>query len=170
VRDFRLASWQRRRLRAALRSVRDVGVVKRIVALLELDRGAFVGDVAAHLGVTRQTLYNWTHRFDAGGGLPALYDRPRRGRPPKLCAMVRRLLAWLLKQPPDSFGYQATGWTASLLRVVLATRLGVQVSVRTVRRALHQMDHAWKRPRYALRPDPDREKKTLGSPTDCAVA
>jgi transposase len=169
VRDFRLASRQRRRLRAALRSARDVGVVKRILALLELDRGASPGDVAAHLGVTRQTLYNWTHRFDAGGGLPALYDRARPGRPPKLGALLRRLLVWLLKQPPDSFGYQATGWTASLLRAVLATWLGVQVSARTVRRALQQMDHAWKRPRYALLPDPDREKKTLDSPTDRAV-
>jgi transposase len=170
VRDFRLASWQRRRLRAALRSARDVRVVKRIVALLELDRGTSQGDVAAHLGVTRQTLYNWTQHFDAGGGLPALHDRPRRGRPPKLCATRRRVLAWLLKQPPDSFGYQATGWTAALLRLVLATRLGVQVSVRTVRRALNEMRHAWKRPRYALLPDPDREKKTLDSPTDRAVA
>ncbi len=170
MRDFRLTSRQRRRLRAALKSVRDVGVVKRVVALLALDRGVSPADVAVQLGVTRQTLYNWTRRFDKGGGLRALYDRPRRGRPPKLCARVRRVVVWLLKQPPDAFGYRATGWTASLLREVVAARLDVHVSTRTIRRALHQLDHAWKRPRYMLRPDPDREKKTLDSPPDRAVA
>jgi transposase len=144
--------------------------VKRIVALLELDQGVSPADVARRLGVTRQTLYNWTRRFDAGGGLHALYDRARRGRPPKLSAPVRGLLVWLLKQPPDAFGYRATGWTASLLRNVLATWMGVHVSTRTIRRVLHQMNHVWKRPRYVLRPDPDREKKTLDSPTDCEVA
>jgi transposase len=170
VQDFRLTSQQRRRLRAALKSTRDVGVVKRIVALLELDEGTSPADVAAHLGVTRQTLHNWTHRFDAGGGLRALHDRARCGRPPKLSAPVRRLLVWLLKQPPNAFDYRATGWTASLLRKHLATRMGVHVSARTMRRALHQMKHAWKRPRYVLQPDPDREKKTPDSPTNRTAA
>jgi len=140
------------------------------MALLELDQGASPADVAGRLGVTRQTLYNWTRRFAAGGGLRALYDRARRGRPPKLSAPVRGLLVWLLKQPPEAFGYRATGWTAALLRHVLAKRMGVRVSARTLRRALHQMDYAWKRPRYILRPDPDREKKTLDLPTDRALA
>lgn len=170
MRNFRLTSRQRRRLRAALKGALDAAIVKRIVALLELDRGAPLSDVATALGVTRQTVHNWTRRFDAGGGLRALCDRVRRGRPPKLSAPVRRLLVWLLRQPPDAFGYSATGWTASLLRTHLAMRMGIHVSVRTIRRALHQMDHGWKRPRYALRPDPDREKKTPDSPADREAA
>jgi len=170
VRNFRLTSQQRQRLRAALKHVRDASVAKRIVALLDVDRGVSAADIAAQLGVTRQTVNNWMHRFDAGGGLRALYDRARRGRPTKLSDPVRRLIVWLLKQPPSAFGYRATGWTASLLREHLATHMEVHVSARTIRRALHQMDHAWKRPRYVLRPDPDREKKTLDSPTHRALA
>lgn len=170
MRDFRLTARQRELLRAALKSGRDGAVVKRIVALLELDRGVPVGDMAERLGVTRQTVYNWARRFEAGGGLRALCDRARRGRTPKLSLPMRRLLVWLLKQPPDAFGYAATGWTASLLRHVVATRLGVHVSARTIRRAVHGMDHTWKRARYALLPDPDREKKTLDSPKDSATA
>ena len=170
MRDFRLTARQRQRLRAALKSGRDGAVVKRIVALLELDRGVPIGDIAERLGVTRQTVYNWARRFDAGGGVRALCDRARRGRTPKLSAPMRRLLVWLLKQPPDAFGYAATGWTASLLRHVVATRLGVHVSARTIRRAVHGMDYTWKRARYALLPDPDREKKTLDSPKDSAAA
>src|SRR6476620_5648547 len=128
VQDFRLTSRQRQRLRAALKSVQDVRVAKRILALSDLDRGESPADVAVRLGVTRQTLYNWKRRFDAGGGLDALHDRARRGRPSKLSASLRRLLVWLLTQPPDAFGYAAVGWTTPLLRTHLATRMGVDVS------------------------------------------
>jgi transposase len=57
-----------------------------------------------------------------------------------------------------------------LLRDILATRIGMHVSDATLRRALHRLDHAWKRPRYVLQPDPEREKKTQDSPTDRAIA
>lgn len=166
MRDFRLTSRQRRRLRAELKSTDDPRVVKRIVALLDLDGGASAAGVAARLGMTRQTLYNWVRRFGEGGGPRALRDRARCGRPPKLSCAMRRVLVWLLKQPPDTWGYSAVGWTVPLLRQVLATRMGVHVSDETLRRALHRQDHAWKRPRYVLRPDPDREKKTLDSTAD----
>jgi transposase len=170
VRNFRLTSQQRQRLRAALKSVGDASVAKRIIALLELDQGALPAEVAARLGVTRQTLYNWIQRFRAGGGLRTLYDRARSGRPPKLSGSLRQVLVWLLKQPPDAFGYAAVGWTTSLLREVLATWMDVHVSDDTLRRTLHQLNHVWKRPRYVLRPDPDREKKTLDSPRDCTAS
>ena len=111
MRDFRLTSRQRQRLRAALKSVEDAHVVTRIVALLQLDQGAPLSEVATSVGMTRQTLYNWVRRFEAGGGLRALVDRTRQGRPPKLSRAVQRLLVWLLKQPPDAFGYAAVGWT-----------------------------------------------------------
>lgn len=170
MRDFRLTSRQRQRLREALKRAEDARVVKRILALLELDQGEAAADVAARLGVTRQSLYNWVRRFQAGGGRRALRDRPRRGRPPKLSVPARRFLVWLLRQPPDAFGYRATGWTVALLRELLAKHLGIHVSDETLRRALHEQDHAWKRPRYVLRPDPDREKKTLDSPANGTVA
>jgi transposase len=166
VRDFRLTSWQRRRLRAALKRVRGASALKRILALLDLDQGAPAAEVAARLGVTRQTLYNWIQRFGAGGGLHTLYDRARSGRPPKLSEGLRRVLVWLLKQPPDAFGYASVGWTTALLCEALATWMGVHVSDDTLRRALHQRKHSWHRPRYMLRPDPDREKKTLDSSAD----
>ncbi len=169
MQDFRLTSRQREHLRAEVKAVGDPRVVKRIVALLELDQGAPLSGVAANLGVTRQTVYNWTRRFREDGGLPALHDRARRGRPPRLSEPLRRVVTWLLQQPPDAFGYAAVGWTVSLLRDILATRIGMHVSDATLRRALHRLDHAWKRPRYVLRPDAEREKKTQDSPTNRAT-
>lgn len=170
MQDFRLTSQQRRRLRAELKTTGDARIVKRVLALLELDRGAPLAEVAAKLGVTRQTVYNWIRRFDEGGGTRALHDRARQGRPPRVSEPVRRFLLWLLRQPPDAFGDAAVGWTVSLLLDVLAKRVGIRVSDATLRRVLHQLDHAWKRPRYVLRPDPDREKKTPDSSANCAAS
>jgi transposase len=82
---------------------------------------------------------------------------------------VRWLLLLILTLPPDALGYASTGWTVSLLRDALARWLAVRVSDATVRRALDRSDLAWKRPRYVLRPDPDREKKTQDSPADHAA-
>jgi transposase len=146
-----------------LKSASDPRVVRRVVALLDLDGGASVAGVAARLGMTRQTLYNWVQRYGEGGAR-ALPDRARRGRPPKLSGAMGRYLVWLLKQPPDAFGYAAVGWTVPLLRRHLAVRMEIDVSDETLRRALHGLNLAWKRPRYVLRPDPDREKKTPNSP------
>lgn len=170
MRDFRLTSRQRHRLRAELKRTSDPQVVRRVIALLELGDGASAATVAQRLGMTRQTLYNWVGRFGEGGGPRALRDRGRSGRPPKLPGVMRSFLVWLLKQPPDAFGYAAVGWTVPLLRGHLATHLEVHVSEETLRRALHREGHAWKRPRYVLQPDPDREKKTPDSPADRATS
>lgn len=158
MRTFRLTSAQRRRLRMVLRTARDAHVALRTVALLALDRGMRPAQVATSLGVTRQTVYNWADRFNAGG-VRALVDRPRRGRPSKLPLPVRRFLAWSLQQQADELGYPSVSWTVPLLREHLGRWAGVRVSAVTVRRTLHHLGYVWKRPRYVLQPDPDRTRK-----------
>ena len=81
--------------------------------------------------------------FGAGGGLHTLYDRARSGRPPKLSEGLRRVLVWLLKQPPDAFGYASVGWTTALLRQALATWMGVHVSDDTLRRPGRRTSTRW---------------------------
>jgi transposase len=114
--------------------------------------------VAVSVGVTRQTVYNWADRFDAGG-VRGLVDRPRRGRPSKLSPPVRRFLEWSVQQPPDEMGYPSVSWTVPLLREHLRRWAGVRVSGVTVRRVLHRLGYVWKRPRYVLQPDPERARK-----------
>src|SRR5215210_2020452 len=56
----------------------------RAYALLWLDDGESVPEVARRLGVTRQTVYNWASRFQARTDLKLavrLLDAPRCGRP-----------------------------------------------------------------------------------------
>jgi transposase len=80
------------------------------------------------------------------------------------------LLLCLLERAPGEFGYPHGGWTLSLLREQLEQGTGQGVSEDTIRRELHRLGYAWKRPRYALEPDPEREKKTANSWRDPSAA
>jgi transposase len=162
---FQLNSRQRQQLRAQARTAKDARRVRRAIALLELDQGRPVAQIAATLGVTRQTLYNWRARFEAEGKPSALEDRAGRGRPTVWSEPVRRFLEWSMTQPPEALGYASVDWTTALLRQHLAKWMGVDVSDTTLREELHRLGYVWKRPRYVLQPDPDREKKTPTSAT-----
>lgn len=163
---LRLTSQRRRQLRRLVRMTKEARVVRRALALLELDEGRPVTQVAAVLGVTRQTLYNWVERFTAEGSPIDLHDRDGRGRPAALSEAQRKFLAWSLTQPPAMLGYTSVEWTVPLLREHLAIHMAGHVSERTLRRELHRLGYAWKRPRYVLQPDPEREKKKPTSEPD----
>jgi hypothetical protein len=64
-----------------------------------------------------------------------------------------------LDRSPADLGYFAVNWTVPLLRDPLQMCLGKKFSDHTIRRGLRQLDYVWKRPRYVLETDPDREKK-----------
>src|SRR5947209_16200408 len=90
----------------------------------------------------------------------ALADDDRQGRPRILTEDTEDLLRLLLTCSPQDLGYPATSWTVPLLQQELESDLGRRPSDDTVRRGLHQLGYVWKRPRYVLAPDPEREKKT----------
>jgi len=155
-----LTPWQRRRLRAELRRTDDAGYYRRLLALLELDRGRTVAEVAASLGVTRQSLYNWACCFAARPDPAALRDRYGVGRPSAWGEGLEALLRAGLRRRPDEFGYAGVNWTVPLLQEHLYRRGGVWLSDDTIRRRLGRLGFVWKRCRYVLPPDPEREKKT----------
>jgi transposase len=165
-----LTSWQRRRLRNQLKETRDVFFFRRTLAVLEFDHGRAASDIARMLGVTRQSIYNWIEAYCQAGSPAALQDEPGRGRPPLLDEDAEHLLEALLAGSPQDFGYPHTTWTTPLLQDALKLGTGCRPSARTIRRALHRLDFVWKRPRYVLDPDPEREKKTPHSPADSGLA
>jgi transposase len=151
---------RRRALERQLKSATDARVYRRILAVLEVARGHPVADVARSLGVTRQGVHNWLAAYARDLDPLTLADAPRSGRPPLWTAVLRDAVRGALDQPPDRLGYRATDWTVPLLREHLAGRTGVRPSGTALRRWLHALGYAWKRPRYVLPPDPEREKKT----------
>jgi transposase len=154
-----LAPGQRRDLQCQLARASDVRVYRRTLAVLAVDRGRPMADVADALGVTRQSVHNWVAAYARDPVPAALTARPREGRPPLLTADGVGWLRLLLARPPQSLGYPAANWTVPLLCDALHRDTGRRPSEDTVRRALHRLGYVWKRPRYVLAPDPDREKK-----------
>jgi transposase len=161
-----LSSWQRRRLRRQLVETRDARLFRRTLAVLEFDHGRSAADIARMLGVTRQSVYDWVEAYTQDHDPASLEDKEGRGRFPLLDEDQEHLLEALLAVSPQDLGYPHVSWTVPLLREVLEIATEQRVSEDTLRRALDRLDYAWKRPRYDLDPDPEREKKTAHSPAN----
>ena len=158
---FRLTASQRRRLERSLRAARDAGVFRRTLALLEADRGESVAAIARRLGTSRSSVYHWLARYQAAPDPATLADhRDAAGRPTVWDARLAGALDAALGSRPQPWGYHASEWTVPLLRRHLAGVTRRAVSGSTLRRELHRRGYVWKRPRYVLRPDPQRDKKT----------
>ena len=74
---------------------------KRATALLELNRGKTLGEVAATLQVTYPTISTWRDRYTANG-LACLDDAPRSGRPLEIDGTARaKITALACSDAPD---------------------------------------------------------------------
>jgi transposase len=122
-----LEAWTRRRTSAQALSLRS-----RIVLLCA--SGESNGEVAARLGVTRQTVGKWRSRFVADR-LDGLLDEPRPGQPRKITdAIVERVVVKTLESKPRD----ATHWSTRSL----ARRVGLnQTAVSRVWRAFALQPH-----------------------------
>jgi transposase len=158
--DINLGPQQRADLEAAAASERRVRVWRRYRAVLLLANGLAPAAVATALGCSLSSVYGWAAMWRRDG-LAGLHGQPHGGGVVAFAARAGAVLDGLLDEDPQARGHQAAGWTVPLLRTELATA-GYAVSAKTIRRALHQLDYRWKRPKYVLgRPDPAyAEKKT----------
>ena len=84
---------------------------KRALALLELNRGRTYTEVATIVGVTKQTVSNWTTKYKETG-LEFLTDKPRPGRPTVIDGLQRaKITALACSEAPE--GYER--WSLRLL-------------------------------------------------------
>jgi len=159
-----LSRYERRRMTDQLHRTQDVRQYRRLLALLEYDRGEPIAEIARRLNVSRKSIHSWLAWFREQRCVSALYDAPRCGRPAKADETFDVVLRSLLMLSPERCGYRAMHWTVRLLRDQLGKNLGQDYSEDTIRRNLHRLGYVWKRPRYVLAPAPQREKKTPNLP------
>jgi transposase len=165
-----LTAFQRRRLCDQLDRAREASYYRRLLALLELDRGRSVAEVAQTLGVTRQSVYDWADAFAACPDPGALRDQYGLGRPSLWTGELEALLLSGLERRPEEVGLLGVNWTVALLQEYLYRCSGQWLSDDTIRRALDRLGYVWKRFRYVLPPDPQREKKTPDPATAAGAA
>jgi transposase len=108
----------------------------RAQAVLWLAEGESVEQVAELLHTSRQTIYNWTERFEQRRGLDLrsrLADAPRPGRPPTALGIIDPLIAEVIDTDPRNLGYHSTVWTTPLLGEYLKQVHGIEVSRKSIK-------------------------------------
>jgi transposase len=155
---IKLTGKQRIELEHLLARHADSRLYQRALALLLLDDGQSVEEIATSLHVSRQSIYNWAWRFQQRGRLSVverLADAERAGRPVTVKGMVDPLIDAVIDSDPRDYGYNSTVWTADLLRRYLREQHPHKASLRSIGYALVRLRINWKRPRHTLaRRDP----------------
>jgi transposase len=119
---------------------------------------------------SRRSVHYWIESYEHARDPTCLADHRGGNNPSLWTEELRAALLASLERRPDQFGYQAVEWTVPLLREHLARRAGRRPSATSIRRQLHESGYVWKRPRYVLDPDPERDKKTADSPGHTGAA
>lgn len=110
----------------------------RLHGLLLLAAGHSCREVAELFGEDDTTVQRWVHRVSQGG-LQALRESERPGRPRSLDAAQWQELQADLRKSPRDFGLTADIWNGSTLSRHLESRFGVQLGVRQCQRIFRQM-------------------------------
>ena len=85
----------------------------RAHAILLSDNGFKLAKIASIFNICRQTAATWLHAWK-DGGICALFDKPRSGRPPILCNEVEVDAITRVNQSPRSLKKVLAELTASL--------------------------------------------------------
>lgn len=121
----------------------------RAQAVLWVDQGLLVKHVAALLAVDDQRITRALNRFRAGG-IAALPDRPRSGRPRRLtAAQEAEVVSWLGASPRER-GWAANSWGLALLAAAIEERFAVRLSLETVSQLLQRHGCRRVRPSHRL--------------------
>lgn len=161
---FSLSLKERASLEDIIASTNDPDALRRAQALLWLDEGETAQEVAARFRVSRQTVYNWSARFQLRSHLnisARLIDAARCGRPRTAQGIIDPIISEVIERDPRQFGFRSTLWTAPLLRQYLIEERKIAVSRQSVSLAIKRLGIRWKRPRHnlALRPPSWRQAK-----------
>src|SRR6476620_2652471 len=108
-----LREGDRPRLEGLVRSSSiRAGLAQRARIVLLASEGLSNAEIARRTGTSRPTVVDWRARYDAGG-VTALHDQPRSGRPPEIDA-IDVVVATLADEgrPPARLGI--THWSARL--------------------------------------------------------
>ncbi len=167
-RRVELSTAQRQELAAALRATRAARVYRRLKAVQLVGEGHSVGEVVRLCDVGRSSVYTYLRAF-ARGGVAALEDAPRSGRPRKLpppySGGQESHDAWqrLLDRRPSAVPELRTPshvWTLRLLARYMQVMHQVEVAEATMYKALSRAGFRRGRTKLTVTsPDPQYEVK-----------
>ena len=137
----------------------------RLHGLLLVTAGQSCREVAQLFGEDGTTVQRWVRRFEQGG-LDALWEGERSGRPATLEAKDWRRLQVDLRKEPRDFGLAATLWDGPILSEHLRRRFGVDLGVRQCQRLFRELGFRLRKPRpQVAQSDPLKVAAVKKTPT-----
>ena len=125
----------------------------RLRERLEMVKAAALGEeltaIARWSGRGPATVRHWLAAYQEGG-IAALADAPRQGRPPKADAAYLAALEAAVETPPRTLGLPFDVWTSSRLSAFLCQQTGVRIAPGWLRVLLHRQRFACGRLKHAL--------------------
>jgi transposase len=138
----------------------EARLVQRAQVIERLAAGERPGAVAGRVGMSRNQLYQWLHRFNAEG-LDGLRDRPRKGRPPTYSAeQVAEVIATALTDP-QQLGLDFGCWTLDRLEAYLNEHKGIAIKRSRIDEILLAEGLRWRKQEtwFGERVDPEFAEK-----------
>jgi transposase len=118
---------------------------RRRLAVQRVADGWSRAEVAAFLGVHRETVAEWVRAHEAGGA-PALAAKPHPGRTPFLTAeQEKQVLGWLA-DPPTKHGFSTDLWTAKRVAQLILQKLKVKFHPHYLREWLTKRNYTPQKP------------------------
>ncbi|NBW85042.1 MAG: IS630 family transposase [Proteobacteria bacterium] len=121
---------------------------KRVEAIKAIQRSERPQVVSRVMGIPITTLYDWIARYRSGGW-HALEDHSKSGRPKKVDGAVMK---WLYEAitlgDPRQFQFEFCLWTRKIIRKMLISEHGIDLSLPSISRLLKQLGLSVQKPIY----------------------
>ena len=102
-------------------------------------------DVAKTLSKPTATVSGWLYRMHKGG-LEALYDKPKPGRPPKIDPNLHQNISESIDKQPAGMQMSPGVWSAKTVILMLSTYFSIDdISPSTVYALLHRINKSWRK-------------------------
>ena len=129
----------------ARRLDRKAQEVLRLKGVKAVHSGERVEDVARLLEVHVDTIYNWLARYREEGW-EGLKRRKAPGRPPLVQGRHLKWIHKMITKDPQQLKFPFALWTRKRIKYAIKKKYGINLSVATVGRLLHQLGFSCQRP------------------------
>ncbi len=134
------------KLRQAYRAG-DVGLVKRVTALLRISRHEPADVISHELDCSVTSLYDWLKKL-VYEGEDRLEVRWRGGRPSKLSKRQKARLCTLIKAGSLAAGFKSACWNAALIQELIQREFGVLYNVHYLSELLGNLGFSFQKARF----------------------
>lgn len=162
--DYHLTKEELKAVEKAIKHDKRPEVVQRSIAVRLLHLGHKPEEVAQMQAVSKPTIYGWFHRWQSGG-VEALANRPKSGRPLKADDEYSLVLLEVIEKEPSEVGYHFKIWTVERLSAYLEKVTGTALSESRLRALIKRKGYRYRRPKYDLGHLQDKQAKSKAAAT-----